>query len=312
MTRLIKAVQKYLTMRYQLGYKLKRATSVLKGFSAYAKQKKVSHITTKIALEYATQNLNAAPPSWASRLGIIRRFALHMRLLDPLTEVPPPDLLPYSYRRRSPYIYSENDILKILKACNILSNPLDAKTYYTLLGLIAVTGLRPGEALNLERDSVDMSLGIITIRDSKFRKTRKVPVHKSTIKKLQEYVKYRDQYFRKKMSPYFFVDKRGYGLRAGTVRSIFGKICIQAGLRNKEKHVRTRIMDFRHTFAIKTLVRCYLDGLNADIVMPILSMYLGHENPIHTYWYLSATPELFGLINARLEKKFGGKQYESY
>jgi integrase/recombinase XerD len=308
MTRLFKAVQEYLTMRYQLGYKLKRPTSVLNGFAAYAKQKKVSHITTKIALEYATQNRNASPPSWASRLGIIRRFAIHMRLLDPLTEVPPPYLLPYSYRRKSPYIYSENDILKMLNSCNILSNhPLDSKTYYTLLGLIAVTGLRPGEALNLDCDSVDMSLGIITIRDSKFLKTRKIPVHKSTIKMLQEYVKRRDQYIRKKMSPYFFVDKWGYGLKAGTVRSIFAKICIRAGLRNKGQHVGPRMMDLRHTFAVKTLERCYLDGMNADIVMLILSIYLGHENPINTYWYLSATPKLFGLINDRLEKKFGGK-----
>lgn len=308
MTRLFKAVQEYLTMRYQLGYKLQRATSVLNGFVAYTKQKKVSHITTKIALEYAMQNQNAAPPSWASRLGIIRRFALHMRLFDPLTEVPPPYLLPYSYRRKSPYIYSEKDIHKLLKSCSILSNhPLEANTYYTLLGLIAVTGLRPGEALKLERDSVDMSLGIITIHDSKFRKTRKIPIHKSTIKMLQEYAKHRDQYFRKQMSSYFFVGKRGFGLQARTVRSIFAKICIRAGLRDKGKHVGPRIMDLRHTFAVKTLVRCYLEGLNADIVMPILSTYLGHENPINTYWYLSTTPRLFSLINARLEKKFGGK-----
>jgi integrase/recombinase XerD len=308
MNRLFKAVQEYLTMRYQLGYKLKRPTSVLNGFAAYAKQKKVSHITTKIALDYAMQNRNAAPPSWASRFGIIRRFALHMRLLDPLTEVLPLYLLPYSYRRKSPYIYSENDILKILKSCRFLSNhPLDARTYYTLFGLIAVTGLRPSEALNLEHDSVDMHLGIITIRDSKFRKTRKIPVHKSTIKVLKEYVSHRDHYFRRKVSPYFFVGKRGYGLQASTVRSIFAKICIRAGLRNKGEHVGPRMMDLRHTFAVKTLERCYQDGLNADIVMPILSTYLGHENPINTYWYLSATPKLFGLINARLEKKFGGK-----
>ena len=195
-----------------------------------------------------------------------------------------------------------------MKSCKLLLNhPLEVKTYYTLLGLIAVTGLRPSEALNLERDSVDMPLGIITIRNSKFRKTRKIPVHKSTIKVLQKYVKHRDQYFRKKMSPYFFVDKRGYGLQASTVRYNFAKICIRAGLRNKGEHGGPKMMSFRHTFAVKTLVRCYLDGLNVDIVMPILSTYLGHENPIHTYWYLSATPELFGLINALLEKKFGGK-----
>lgn len=308
MTRLSKAIQEYLAMRYQLGYKLRRTTSVLNSFAAYAKLKKVSHITTKIALEYATQNYNAAPPSWASRLGIIRQFALHMRLLDPLTEVPPLYLLPYTYRRKPPYIYSENDILKMLRSCNTLSDyPLQAKTYYTLLGLIAVSGLRPGEALNLEHNSVDMSLGIITIRDSKFRKTRKIPVHKSTIKMLQEYAELRDQYFRKKKSSYFFINKQGYGLKPSTVRSTFAKICIRTGLRKKGQHVGPRMMDLRHTFAVKTLVKCYLDGQNADIIIPILSVYLGHENPLNTYWYLSATPKLFDLINARLEKKFGGK-----
>jgi integrase/recombinase XerD len=308
MTKLFKAIQEYLTMRHQLGYKLKRAASVLNGFAAYAKQKKVSHITTKIALEYATQNRNATPPSWASRLNIIRQFALHMRLLDPLTEVPPPYLLPYSYRRRSPCIYSDDDILKILKSCKILLNhPLEIKTYYTLLGLLAVTGMRPGEALRLERDSVDVFLGIITIRNSKCRKTRKIPVHKSTIKVLQQYVKLRDQYFREPSSPYFFVNKLGFRLQANTVRSIFAKICIQAGVKNKGQHAGFRLMDFRHTLAVKTLLRCYLDDLDANIVLPILATYLGHENPINTYWYLSIIPKLFGLINARLEKKFGGK-----
>ena len=308
MTKLFKAVQEYLTMRHQLGFKLIRTRSVLIGFAEYAKQKKVTHITTKFALEYSTLNRNAAPPSWASRLGIIRQFALYMHHLDPLTEVPPPHLLPYSYRRKSPYIYSENEILKILETCNtLLNHPLEPKTYYTLLGLLAVTGLRPGEALNLKRDSVDMSFGIITIRNSKFRKTRKIPVQGSTIKALEKYVEYRDQYFKKKIPSYFFVNQNGCGLNAGSVRSIFAKICLRAGLRKKDERSGPTMMGFRHTFAVRTLVRYYQLGLNVDTVIPILSIYLGHENPIHTYWYLSATPELFSLINARLEKKFGGK-----
>jgi integrase/recombinase XerD len=306
MTKLFKAIQEYLAMRYQLGYKLKKATGVLNGFAAYAQQKKVSRITTKIALEYAIQNRNASPPSWASRLGIIRRFALHMRFFDPLTEIPPPHLLPYSYRRNSPYIFSENDILTILRLCQTLLNPLQAKTYYTLFGLLAVTGLRPGEALNLKHDSVDMSLGIITIHDSKFHKTRKIPIHKSTTEMLQEYAKLRDQSFKAKKSPYFFINERGYGLNYGTARSAFEKICIQADLR--KKGCRIGMMNFRHTFATKTLIQCYLNDQSADLIIPILSLYLGHENPINTYWYLSATPLLLDLINARLEKKFGGKQ----
>lgn len=157
-----------------------------------------------------------------------------MRLLDQQTEVPPPHLLPYSYRRKSPFIYSENDILNILETCKTFPlHPLELKTYYTLFGLIAVTGLRPGEALNLESNSVDISLGIITIRDSKCRKTRKIPVHSTTIKALKEYMDYRDQYFKQKTSSCFFVNKNGKRLCAATVRNIFIKICIQAGLQKK-------------------------------------------------------------------------------
>lgn len=309
MKKLFKAVQEYLCMRHQLGFKLDTAKYVLNGFAAYAQRKKASHITNELALEFATQNRNSSPFRSAVKLGIIRRFALHLRTMDPHTEVPAPDLLPYSYHRRSPYIYSNSDIIKLLNACINLptSNPLRSQTYYTLFGLIAITGMRIGEALALDCESVDLTLGIITIRESKFRKSRKIPIHTSTIKRLAEYAKDREHCYGKQKSPYFFVNNLGDGLEESSVCKVFIKACVAAGLRKKGQSGGPRIIDLRHSFAVRTLIRCYKEGLNADSIIPTLSTYLGHENPVNTYWYLTATPELLSLINTRLEKKFGGK-----
>lgn len=309
MTRLSKAVDYYLTMRHQLGFKLKNTKYVLNGFAAYLQSKKASYITSKLALEFAMQNRNSSPSQWAARLVIIRRFALHMHAMDPRTEVPPQHLLPYSYHRRSPYIYSNNDIIKLLDACKNVrpKNPLYSQTYYTLLGLIAVTGMRTSEALTLNRESVDMTLGIITIRESKFRKSRKIPIHSSVVKMLKKYADHRDRYLSKQRLPYFFLTIRGCGVGIQYFEKNFVKICILAGLRKQGKPGGPRIIDLRHTFAVQTLIKCYQDGLNVDAVIPILSRYLGHDNPVHTYWYLTGTPELLNLINTRLEKKFGGR-----
>ena len=309
MKRLFKAVQEYLCMRNQLGFKMDTAKYVLKGFLAYMQKKKASHITSEIALEFAMQNRNSSPFQWAKRLGIIRRLAIHLHTIYPLTEVPAPDLLPYSYYRKSPYIYSNRDIVKLLDACKNLPTRslLQAQTYYTLFGLIAVTGMRISEALALDCESVDLTLGIITIRESKFRKSRKIPIHTSTIERLVKYAKDRNRYYGKPKSSCFFVNGFGARLHASSIWDVFDKVCVVAGLRRKDVTGGPRIMDMRHTFAVTTLIRCYQEDLNADVIIPTLSTYLGHENPINTYWYLTATPELLNLINTRLEKKFGGK-----
>jgi integrase len=293
---------------------LQNGKNVLNRFAAYVTSKKSLHITNQLALEFATQNHNSSPHQWCVTLGIIRRFATHLRMIDPHTEVPPPDLLPpHSYHRRSPYIYSTSDISKLLNACNNLltQDPLDAQTYYTLFGLIAVTGMRTGEALALGRESVDFKLGIITIRESKFRKSRKIPIHISAVKKLLIYATARDRYFGKPRSSYFFVNKQGTGLKPPSVYSVFNKVCLEVGLRKKGKPGGPRIVDLRHTMAVNTLIRCYEDGLNTDVMIPALSTYLGHENPVNTYWYFTGTPELLNLINIRLEKQFGGKRDET-
>lgn len=167
--------------------------------------------------------------------------------------------------------------------------------------------MRISEALALDCESVDLTHGIITIRESKYRKSRKIPIHTSTVKILVRYAKDRDRCYGKRKSPYFFVNNFGAGLEASSVSKVFRKVCAIAGLRKKGEPGGPRIIDMRHTFAVKSLIRCYREGLNADVIIPALSTYLGHENPVNTYWYLTATPELLSLINIHLEKKLGGK-----
>lgn len=307
MVNLIKLVEEYLTLRRQLGFEMHNAEYVLKSFIAYMKQKKECHITTKIALEFAT-SIQCSLVWQSAKLGIIRNFASYLCMSDPKTEIPAKDLLPGTYHRRAPYIFSDEEILKILGSCLDLlrNNPLKAQTHYCFFGLIAVTGMRTGEALALCRDSVDLEQGIITICESKFRKSRKIPVHPSTVKVLKEYSEFRDRQIKKKASEYFFVTDYGQKLSSG-VRNIFKKACTLAEI-HREGKFPLRILDFRHTMAVKTLMNCYKTGTNADIVIPTLAMYLGHENPKHTYWYLTATPGLMGLIIDRFEKQFRGKK----
>jgi integrase/recombinase XerD len=307
MINFFKFVAEYLTLRRQLGFELNNAEHVLKEFVAYMKQKKRYHITAEIALEFATKNNQSSLIWQAKKLAIVRDFASYLCMYDAKTEVPSKDLLSNTYHRRPPYIFSDEEIIKLLDAClNLfINNPMKARTYYVFLGLIAVTGMRTSEALELCRDSIDLDKGIITIFESKFRKSRKIPVHASTIKILKEYSEFRDQQIKKKISEYFFVNDRGQKLTS-YVRDIFKKACALAGIHTKGKF-HLRILDLRHTLAVKTLVNCYKTGINADTVMPALAMYLGHENPKHTYWYLSATPELMGLVIDRLEKKIRGK-----
>lgn len=305
MTKLSKSIKDYLALRNQMGYKLKNAKNVLNKFADYAKRKKRSYITSKLALDFATQNPKTSSHQYAVRLGIIRQFALYQQTIDPRTEVPSKYLLSSTYRRRDPYIYHDNEIAKLLDSCKILKKPhsLREKTYYTLFGLYAVTGMRTNEALKLHHDDVDLKKGIITIQESKFRKSRKIPLHSTTTKMLKKYARGRKRYFKNPTSQYFFVDNYGEGLKKRAVTDVFKKVCIAAGLRKKGEFNGPRIMDLRHTFAVKTLINNFKKNTDIDFVIPILSRYLGHMHPKNTYWYLTATPELLNLIILRLETK---------
>jgi len=305
MTKLRKALEEYLAVRRAMGFKLLSSGRSLHRFVEFAEKERASYITTKMALEWATQPKDAQPAYWAERLCMVRNFAKYHSAIDPRTEIPPAELLPYRYRRIPPYIYTDAEISKLIRTAKKLPSPrgLRAPTLSTLFGLLAVTGMRISEPINLDRKDVDLKNGILTIRQTKFDKSRPIPVHISTRNKLREYAHLRDKLCPKPISPSFFISGRGTRLTCWTVRRWFVILSHQIGLRDPDDSYGPRLHDLRHGFAIKTLLNWYKSGCDVENNIPILTTYLGHGHVADTYWYISATPELLQLAALRLEKR---------
>ncbi len=294
------ALDDYLAARRALGFKLEQPHKLLPSFVDYLVETGNSFITTKAALAWATLPQNAKPRRWAARLVMVRGFAKYMLALDPRTEVPPIELLPYRHVRSRPYVYSDVDITSLLRAAQAQQLPLMAATYTTLVGLLSVTGMRIGEAIALDDGDVDLHRGVLTIRKGKFGKTRDVPVHATTVDALTSYRKERGRRSRSRNEPSFFVSTVGTRLLYQNVEFKFREFAYAAGL---DKHRRRpRIHDLRHTFAIRTVIAWYRAGEDVEARLPLLSTYLGHIGPSSTYWYLSAVPELLEAATARLER----------
>jgi integrase/recombinase XerD len=306
MRQLRKAVRDYLTMRRGLGFKLVRHEVALQEFILFLRRRRSSIITVNLALEWATQDASHKPYEWAARLSIVRGFARHWSATDPSTEVPPLGLLPYRPPRAQPYFYSKHEIRKLLKAAKTRPSidPLRPWTYYCLFGLLAVTGLRLGEALNLQTQDIDWPEGILTIRGAKFGKSRLVPLHSSTCKVLADYAKHREHRFGSRSDIPFLVNKNGNRLDKGEVHRAFYALSRQIGLRAVNASRGPRLHDFRHRFAVETLLRWYREGEDPMRRLPVLSTWLGHAHVTDTYWYLTGTPELLGAAGKRLEKRW--------
>jgi integrase len=307
MTELRKALEEYLAIRRALGFRLLLAGRSLHGFVEFAEKEGASFINTKLALQWATQPTDAQPAQWANRLGMVRCFAKYLSAIDPRTEIPPEELLPYRYHRKPPYIYTEADISKLINAAKKLPSPrgLRASTFSTLFGLLAVTGMRMSEPINLDRKDVDLQHGILTVRQTKFDKSRLIPVHISTMDKLREYAHLRDRICPIPQSLSFFVSEGGTRLTDCTVRRWFVILSHQIGLRSPGDSHGPRLHDLRHGFAVRTLLGWYRSGVDAEQNIPVLTTYLGHGHVTDTYWYISATPELLQLATLRLEEKKG-------
>ena len=299
-----KALEEYLAVRRALGFKLRIAGRLLHGFVEFAESAGASFISRKLALRWATQPADAQPAQWSNRLGMVRRFAQYLSAIDPRTEIPPQELLPARYHRKPPYIYTDDEIFNLIRAAKQLPPPggLRAHTYSTLIGLIAVSGMRMSEPIALDRNDVDLEQGVLTVRQTKFGKSRLVPLHPSTIEKLSEYTLLRDRLCSNPQSQSFFVSERGTRLTAGTVRRWFVKLSCEIGLRDPKDSHGPRLHDLRHVFATKTLLSWYQAGVDVERQMPVLTNYLGHENVTDTYWYISAVPELLHQATLRLEE----------
>lgn len=301
-----KAVENYLEMRRSLGFKLCNMGYNLRQFVSFMEQQKACIITTELALRWAQLPQGVQPAHWATRLSYVRSFAHYLSATDPRTQIPPMGLLPYRYKRVTPYIYSDKQIEQILKAAKSLppSTGLRPWTYYTLFGLMAVTGMRISEVIHLDRDNVDLDQKLLTVRLTKFRKSRLIPLHPSTVKKLRLYLHRCDQLFPQSSSARFFLSNQGTVLTDCMVRWTFVKLCRQIGLRKIGDRFGPRLHDLRHRFAVTTLVHWYQTGVDVEKRLPVLSTYLGHAHVTDTYWYLSAIPELLALTKDRLEKRW--------
>jgi integrase/recombinase XerD len=293
----------YLRLRRALGFKLEREGRLLAQFVAFLEAAGTTTITSDLAITWAGQP--AQPNPRALRLRVARKFAIYLLTIDPLTEIPPPDVFPYRKHRRVPYLWSQRDICRLLEETRTLRPPLRAATYQTLFGLLATTGMRMGEAIGLERDDLDLHAGVVTIRQAKFDRTRLVPLHPTVTDALGRYETERDRLCPTPRSPTFFVSSIGTALARTGVAIALRQLTTAMGIRTETVHPRTH--DLRHSFAVETLIRWHRSGVDVNAAMPRLSTYLGHIAPADTYWYLTASPELMELAAARLDDCYGAR-----
>jgi integrase len=296
----------YLTLRRGLGFKLKRPARFVRSFVESLEKRGETRITTQLVLEWATQPQHLQPSEWAARLSGVRAYARYWSSIDVATEIPPEGLLPFRARRAKPYLYSELEVQRLLEEARSMPTQfsLQPLTYHCLFGLLAVTGLRISEALNLESRDVNWVEGFLTIRTSKFGKSRLVPLHPTTKDVLAQYAAQRIQRFPDRPTAAFFPSRTGARLDAGQVRRTFYRVSRQIGIRGASASRGPRLHDFRHRFAVETLLRWYRSGEDVRRRLPILSTYLGHGHVTDTYWYLSNTPELMAAAGDCLEKRW--------
>ena len=287
MSDLQRLLEEYLSTRRALGARLKLPGRLLERFLAFLAQHEADFISTELALQWATEPRGAQPAQWANRLGMVRRFARYANAVDPRHEVPPQGLLPYQYRQRQPYLYSDGEIAKLIAAAQELPGitGLRPLTYATLMGLLAVTGMRTTEVLNLDRNDVDITQGVVTVRDSKFGKSRQICLHASTRQALHRYADQRDRLWPNPGSAGFFLAERGTRITEWALRWTFAKLSKQIGLRGSARsHGKgPRLHDIRHRFAVNTLLRWYRDGVDVECHLPRLATWLGHARISDTY-----------------------------
>jgi integrase len=291
----------HLRIRRALGFKLERAEKLLAQYLEHLDRRGEQHVTVENALGWATMPAAGSGSWWAFRLSVVRGFATYLHALDAAHEVPPADVLARRPRRAIPYLYSDREIAALIAATAALRGQLRRATYRTLIGLLAVTGMRVGEAIRLDRPDLDPGHGVLTVRESKFGKSRELPLHPSTVAALRGYLRVREAHHHAHVSDALLISPAGTRLIYCNVHATFRQLRRDAGLQPRSPACRPRIHDLRHAFAVRTLLEWYRAGVEVQPRLPLLSTYLGHVHPRHTYWYLSAAPELLRIAGQRLE-----------
>lgn len=300
MSALEQALVDYLQLRRSLGHELADAGRLLPGFVTYLDAHGAPTVTIQAALGWAQQPVTGTVTSTGPRrMTAVRGFARYLAGIDPDTEVPPIGLMPHRHVWRPPFIYSPADITAVMDhARSSISPPLRAATYDTLIGLLAASGLRIGEAIKIDRSDVDWAQGVLLIRESKFGKTRLVPMQASSMQALRDYAGVRDELQPRPKEPSFFVSRTRNRLSYAVVCQTFRQLINETKV-GTDAPSPPRLHDLRHTFAVRTLLGWYRTGQDVQAKIPWLSTYLGHREPSSTYWYLSAAPELLALAAQR-------------
>jgi integrase len=303
MTALERHLDDYLTIRHGLGFKLVTEERVLRRFVAFMDDAGEPSITLAVALRWVAIPTGVGHAYLAQRMRAVRGFARYLYGIDPATEVPPLALLPARKHRPTPHIYTETQIAEMMAAARTLLPPLRAATMETLIGLLACTGIRDSEAFALDRSDIDRVNRLLRIRDTKYGKSREVLIHDTTLATLNAYLARRDQLRAGGDLTCVFVSCWGARLSHKSVHRSFEQVRQVSGVTRSASGRRPRLHDFRHTFAVNTLLGWYRGGENVAAKLPLLSTYLGHVDPAATYWYLSAVPELLALAAKRLEQR---------
>lgn len=303
------AVERYLEDRRRLGFALTAPATELARFSRYADAREHrGPLTQELMLGWAREHVHRTSDMTAARrLETVLPFAAHYRQFEPGTEIPPKGILGRGHRRLAPHIYTDQEIIQLLDAAGrlTLTWPLRALTYRSLFGLVAAAGLRLSEALKLTRVDVDLQAAALTVRQTKFHKSRCLPLHPSTVRELELYRQARDRCQSTEDSAPFFVSHDGGHLPTRTVENVFRRLQPGLGWRARGDHPHPRIHDLRHTMAVRRLQRWHESGQSIDHAMFWLCTYLGHAKISDTYWYLSGIPELMDTIGARFERFVG-------
>ncbi len=300
-------VQDYLVERRSLGFELVTAERTLMSFARYVDARdNPGPLTVELMAQWARcdERQQGAPVTWARRLKQLRPFARYLRQFEPRTEVPDTSLFGPLPQRLAPHIYSEQEIVDLLAAARGLTptGGLRPATYETLFGLIASAGLRLSEALHLLDADVDLKHDSLTVRQTKFAKSRQLPLLPSVVDALRRYRRTRNRHLKVTADMPFFVSKTGKGPSSRQVCRVFAQLRQQLRWVNRGAHHAPRIHDLRHRFAVRRLILWHEKGTDVDEAMLALSTYMGHTKISDTYWYLSAVPELMAVAAEKFER----------
>ena len=291
----------YLALRRSMGFKLRRAEKLLNQFVQFCQTADVEVVTTEVALRWAALPEGASPTWVCLRLGVVRAFSRYLALVDGRSQVVPTNVVPHRPCRATPFLYSADQVQALMAAARSLCSPVRQATFETIVGLLWATGMRVGEALGLNCDDVDLAHGVLTVREAKFGKTRELPLHETTTAALSAYATRRSRWSLPGTTEAFFVSAAGTRVLYCNFHLGFQELVRRAGIEARSATCRPRPHDLRHSFAVRALTGWYRDGVDVEANLPTLSTYLGHVVPAHTYWYLSAAPELLALAAQRLE-----------